>query len=91
MRVPLTHHQMKMTSTWRDNGDIDWFLYFIILCCFYNVLFYRFPTSISLFSLASCDFQLGISGIGVDIYITHRHLVGNHMKMRRTDINVRNQ
>ena len=58
-RVPLTHHQTKMTSTRRDNGDKDWFHIFIILYLFQKALFYRFPTSISFFTLASCDFPLG--------------------------------
>ena len=82
----MTHHQTKKASTRRDNGDTDWFLSFIILCLFYKVLFYRFPTSISLFTLASCDFQLDLCGVGEDIDITHRHLVGNQRTKRRTKI-----
>ena len=63
------------------------FSYFIILCLFYKILSYRFLTFMCLFTLASCDFQLGIGGIGVDIRELTIHYVkqcddlmsGSHM------------
>ena len=69
--VPLTHRKTKMTLTWRETGNTDRFYIFIVLCLFYKVLFYRYPTFISLFALATCGFQLGIGDMGVDMDITH--------------------
>ena len=63
------------------------FSYFIILCLCYKILSYRFLTFMCLFTLASCDFQLGIGGIGVEIRELTIHYVkqcddlmsGSHM------------
>ena len=56
----------NMDRNWEHGLD---FVFFILLYFFHKVLFCRLPTPISLFTLASCDFQLGIGVIGVDMDI----------------------